>query len=328
MFILYFGIFLGLFSCGENNGRNSNKIPARTPSNPSPIPSLPNGEIQNYLALVSENRILNDIKWLSSFKTRYYLAPEGVQVVLDLKEKWEQLSQGRNDIKIELIDHEWPQPSLKLTFIGDIDQEIVIGGHIDSINTDNEGVESSAPGADDNASGISVITEIIKILAESGYKSKNQLTFYAYAAEEVGLRGSYEIAKSYQDENKFVRGVLNLDGTNYNGSSKKIVLISDSTSSEQNTFLAKIIDDYIKVDWGYDSCDYACSDHYPWTYYGFKASFPAEALIAEENPYIHTSQDTLENMGYSANHSVLFAKLGLAYILSLDEVLENSVTFH
>ena len=316
---------MGLISCGENNGQNTDQNPPRTPSHPTP--TIPDGEIESYLTIVSEERILNNIKWLSSFRTRYYLAPEGVDAVMDLKSKWEEIAKGRSDISIELINHEWPQPSLKLIFKGESAQEIVVGGHVDSINTDNEGIESRAPGADDNASGVSVITEIIRILAQSGYKSKHQLTFYAYAAEEVGLKGSYEIAKLYQDQGKLVKGVLNIDGTNYNGSDKKIVLISDNTNNEQNIFLAKIIDDYLKVDWGYDACDYACSDHYAWTYYGYKASFPAEALIAEENPYIHTHRDTLENMGFSAEHSVLFAKLGLAYILKLDKVLENSAIF-
>ncbi len=30
----------------------------------------------------------------------------------------------------------------------------------------------------------------------------------SYAAEEVGLRGSYEIAKKYKDENRNIKGVL------------------------------------------------------------------------------------------------------------------------
>ena len=168
---------------------------------------------------------------------------------------------------------------MKLTFQGADTGEIITGAHIDSINTNDEGVMSKAPGADDNASGVSVVTEVIRILVDKAYMPSHKIVFFAYAAEEVGLKGSFEIAESYQNKEANVLGVLNIDGTNYNGSAQKIVLIDDNTDGEQNKFIGELIDTYINVPWGYDSCDYACSDHYAWTYRGYKASFPAEASI-------------------------------------------------
>lgn len=312
-------LVFAIVSCGEktnnNNGPDEKSFidPIRSDFNRSLA-------LDDYFSLIQEKRIRSDIKWLSSYKTRYYKAPEGVKSVKDLKKKWEEITKNRNDINIQLINHKWPQPSLKLTIKGSVSSEIIVGGHIDSINTDNEGIDTPAPGADDNASGISVMTEILRVLIAKDFAPKHQITFFAYAAEEVGLKGSFEIAAKYSNSNTSVKGVLQLDGTNYNGSAKKIVLISDNTNVEQNQFIGNLIDKYIQVPWGYDTCGYACSDHYPWTYNGYIASYPFEAYVKEENPYIHTIEDTLENMFNSASHSVYFAKLGLAFIIEKDKL--------
>lgn len=276
--------------------------------------------ISSYLSQVSETNLYNFIDNFSSYYTRYYLSQSGIKALRDLYKKWKNLVAHRNDVEVVLLKHKkWPQPSVILTFKGQTSQKIIVGGHADSINTDDEGVHSRSPGADDNASGISVITETIRILAENNYRPVNDIVFMAYAAEEVGLRGSMEIANSYSQKDIKVKGVLQIDGTNYNKSRDKIVLINDYTNKDQNRFIGRLIDKYIQVPWGYDYCQYACSDHYSWTYNGFISSFPAEAYIKEENPKIHTADDTLEVSNNSARHSVYFTKLALSYVIELDK---------
>ena len=65
---------------------------------------------------------------------------------------------------------------------------IVIGGHIDSISLAR--ASGTAPGADDDASGIATITEVARVLLQADYRPARTLVFMGYAAEEVGLRGS------------------------------------------------------------------------------------------------------------------------------------------
>jgi leucyl aminopeptidase len=60
------------------------------------------------------------------------------------------------------------------------------------------GASAKAPGADDNASGIATITETIRVLMSNGFQPKKTLKFMAYAAEEVGLLGSKEIANDFK----------------------------------------------------------------------------------------------------------------------------------
>lgn len=269
---------------------------------------------------VSENNLFKVIETLSSYKNRYYKSKSGVQAVVDLKEHWQKLTKNRSDIEVKLFKHKnWPQPSVILKIQGSSNKDIILGGHVDSINTDDEGVHSKAPGADDNASGIAVLTEIIRLLVENSYNSVHNIYFMAYAAEEVGLRGSMEIAEKFREKKHDVIGSLQFDMVNFNGSDIKFAFIKDNTDKKQNIFLTKLIDKYLKVPWGYDKCNYACSDHYSWSYHGFVASFPAASRIKEENPTLHTEKDTLATSDYSVKHAVNFVKLGLSYIIELDK---------
>jgi leucyl aminopeptidase len=164
-----------------------------------------------------------------------------------------------------------------------------------------------APGADDNASGIASMTEVIRVVMDAGFKPKRTIKFMAYAAEEVGLFGSQEIARNFKKNQTKVMGVLQLDMTLFKGTEDQdIVLISDYTNKEQNKFLGTLIDQYVKVPWGYSECGYGCSDHASWSAYGYPASFPFESKFEDSSPLIHTNADILDNYGGDATHSVKF----------------------
>ena len=276
--------------------------------------------VNGMLNFVTESNISGVIKHLSSFQNRYYNAVYGLESSTWIKDHWAKIVENRSDATVELYEHsKWMQPSVILTFQGETDETIVIGGHADSISGYFGGGANRAPGADDNASGIATITEIIRVLVQTSYRPKKTIKFMAYAAEEVGLLGSREIARSYRENNEPVIGVMQLDMTNYKGSSdKEIVLISDNTNSEQNAFMGRLIDEYLKVSWQYDQCGYGCSDHASWNGTGFPASFPFEARKNDMNRSIHTSSDTIERSRNSASHATNFARLGLAYLVELD----------
>ncbi len=277
--------------------------------------------VNGMLNFVTESYINGVIKHLSSYHNRYYNAMYGVESSTWIRDHWEKIIENRSDATVELYDHQkWMQPSVVLTFQGESDETIVIGGHADSIAGYFGGGGNKAPGADDNASGIATITEIIRVLVQTSYQPKKTIKFMAYAAEEVGLLGSREIAREYRNNNEPVIGVMQLDMTNYKGSSDKdIVLISDNTNSDQNTFMGRLIDEYLKVSWQYDRCGYGCSDHASWNGVGFPASFPFEARKNDMNRSIHTASDTIERSRNSASHATNFAKLGLAFLVELDQ---------
>ncbi len=277
--------------------------------------------VERTIAQADELSIRNTILKLSSYHNRYYKSDTGVQSQAWLKSHWESLTNHRNDIKVEYFDHtRYPQKSVVATIKGKSDDIIVVGGHADSIAGWWNQAGSKAPGADDNASGTATVTETLRVLAASGYQPEKTIKFMAYAAEEVGLLGSKDIAQTFKRQNKSVVGVLQLDMTNFNGSNEDISIITDYTSEAQNTFLTKLIDTYLgNLSWGYSSCGYGCSDHASWHSQGYPASIPFEAHKNDMNGHIHTARDTIERSGGDAEHALKFAKLALAYVIELDK---------
>lgn len=281
--------------------------------------------IENLFPNLSVEEMNQTVIGLTSFHTRYYKAPEGIEAMNWIYNKWEGITKIRSDVKIEKFKHTgFDQPSIILTITGtdktQKDQMIILGGHADSINTDDEGIHSHAPGADDNAAGIAVLTEILRNLVINNYAPKHSIQFIAYAAEEVGIQGSYQLSKFYRENKIQVLGKLQFDGVNYNKiRSYDLTIINDNTNPEQNQFMAALVDTYLKVSWAWQECGYACSDHAAWNYEGYRSSYVLEAVMAEENPYIHTANDTFDKSNNSTEHALLFAKLGLSYVIELDQ---------
>jgi leucyl aminopeptidase len=265
--------------------------------------------------------IFATITSLSSFQNRYYKGEFGKKSAAWIKDTWTNLVKGRSDASVEFFPHSnWDQPSIILTIKGSSDETIIVGGHQDSINGYMGGGTVRAPGSDDNASGISTITEVIRVLVENSYKPQKTIKFMAYAAEEVGLLGSKEIAKSYKKNNVNVIGVMQLDMTNFKGSNEfDIVMMTDYTNEEQNKFVGALIDHYVPgLKWGFDQCGYGCSDHASWHTQGYPASMPFESTMGTMNHKIHTANDTLTVSNNNANHAVKFAKMAIAYVVELD----------
>jgi bacterial leucyl aminopeptidase len=273
------------------------------------------------LKLVQETNIRETIKKMSSYHNRYYKAETGKESQSFLKDKWAALIKNRSDASVEYFQHSsWGQPSIILTITGsELPNEIVVlGGHADSIGGMFGGSGAKAPGADDNASGIATITETIRVLMEIGFQPKRTLKFMAYAAEEAGLLGSKEIAAQFKAQGKNVVGKMQLDMTNFKGSaSLDIALMSDYTNRAQNEFVGKIIDEYVKVPWGYSKCGYGCSDHASWHNNGYPASMPFEATMQEMNKDIHTANDVIEKSNGNADHAFKFAQMATAFMIEL-----------
>ncbi|MBD1558063.1 M20/M25/M40 family metallo-hydrolase [Vibrio sp. S9_S30] len=264
----------------------------------------------------SQQNLTNTVNTLSNYYDRYYTSQSGYNAANWIRNHWAQLAQSRSDINVEFFNHSWKQPSVIATINGTTlaDEIVVIGGHLDSINSSNPGNES-APGADDNASGISVLTETLNAIVKSGFKPKRTVKIIGYAAEEVGLRGSKAIAQSYKNSGKNVVGVAQFDMTGNKGTfNRDIVLITDFTNSAQNQFIRDLIAKYLpNMTHGDSQCGYACSDHASWYNEGFPASMPAEASFHDLNPLIHTANDTQ----FDSSHAIKFAKLSVAFISEL-----------
>jgi len=288
---------------------------------PAPRPPLDypidrGAAVRAVLPAIRADDILATIRALSSRKNRYYRSESGAATSTWLADRWRSFT-SRPDVTVELFDQGYPQKSVILTIPGTTrrDEVVVIGGHLDSIALG--GSASNAPGADDDASGIATLDHIARTLLAADYRPERTLQFMAYAAEEVGLRGSQAIVRDYKRRGVNVVGALQLDMTNYQGSDRDIWLIDDFTSAAQNAFVAALIERYTSATWGIDRCGYACSDHASWDRVGVPASFPHETRSRDRNTQIHTARDTLEVSHDNAVHAAKFAQLGAAYAIEL-----------
>lgn len=272
--------------------------------------------VRAVLPTLDKQRILGTIRELSAMPSRYYKSAAGAAASHWLATRWRSFT-DRRDVTIELFDHGYPQQSVIMTIPGTtrVHEVVVIGGHLDSLSL--SGLASDAPGADDDASGIATLTEVAHALLAADYRPARTIRFIAYAAEEVGLRGSQGIVRDATKRGVNVIGALQLDMTNYQGSNKDIWLMKDFTSAPQNQFLIRLIETYVGATWGLDACGYACSDHASWYRAGVPASMPFESRMSQRNMSIHSAKDTLETSGNNADHAVKFARLAAAYAIEL-----------
>ncbi len=279
-------------------------------------------EVAALAAAVDEAQILATITALStSFPNRYHAHPAGTASANWIRDLWAGYAAGHPEVTVELFSHGaiTPQPSVILTLPGTTlgSEVVILGGHQDSISSGCWGNSTcDAPGADDDASGIATLSEVIRVALAANLAPQRTVQFIAYAAEEVGLEGSDDIAATYLAAGTDVVAVLQQDMTGYNGSVEDMALISDFTHPDLTAFLGALLDAYQPtLLWTTTACGYGCSDHAPWTSRGYRAAFSFESEFGEHNPTIHTPGDNVATLGGSAAHAAKFARLAVAFLV-------------
>ena len=274
-------------------------------------------EVHGMVAKVSAENIRATIKELSDITTRYHSSPTGQGIPQILKRKYETLAAGRSDITVSTFDHgsKTSQDSIVVRILGKSrpDEIVILGSHIDSVNWES-GSGSRSPGADDNASGTATNFEIFRVLVESGIRPERTIEIHGYAAEEIGLVGSQDMAQKYKADGKNVVTMVQHDMNLYKpaGAPDKIWFVTNNTLDTFNSALGSMIDRYVGVSWGKKSLSGGDSDHTSWKRQGFVTSFPFEDP-GSYNSQIHTSRDSLESAS-AMTQVAAFAKLGVAYL--------------
>lgn len=290
----------------------------------APVPVVPiagvDPRVAALVAQVEATRLRASIAELAAFGTRYNQADTGKAVAQKLADKYTALAVGRDDVEVTTYDHgsSQPQKSLVVRIKGASrpDEVIVLGSHIDSINLPWSyfSPDISAPGADDNASGTATNLEIFRILMASGAKLERTLEIHGYAAEELGLLGSADIADDYAGRHVNVVSMMQLDMTAYkaSGAEDKIYFVTNDSDPAFVDQLATLVTGYTGLPFGKESLPQGSSDHASWRKHGFSTAFPFENPKAD-NPKIHSSDDTL-NVATAMTLAQGFGKLGVAYV--------------
>lgn len=119
-------------------------------------------------------------------------------------------------MEFDIVNKTYPEGSTEYNYLAEIpgtdkaDEVIMLGGHLDSWH--------AATGATDNASGVAVMMEALRILKAVGANPRRTIRIAMWSAEEQGLLGSQayvqEVFGSYENPtpafNKF-GGYINVD---------------------------------------------------------------------------------------------------------------------
>ncbi|MEM7583055.1 MAG: M20/M25/M40 family metallo-hydrolase [Acidobacteriota bacterium] len=279
--------------------------------------------VERMSRLVREAPILATMESLSTeFNNRFHAHPSGTLASQWIRDQWQGYAAARPDVTVELVSHSGltNQPSVVLSIPGTTlpGEVIVLGAHLDSIAGGSSNPDFLAPGADDDASGIAVLSEIIRVAMADDFRPQRTVRFMGYAAEEIGLVGSQDIAGDYRSDGVEVVAVMQFDLAAFQGSTEDIGLLSDFTNNALTTFATELIETYQPdLLWASTACGYACSDHASWHNQGFPAVMPTEARFGQHNQTIHTTSDTVATLNNSAAHAAKFARLGVAFTVEI-----------
>ncbi len=175
---------------------------------------------------------------------------------------------------------------------------LVIGAHLDSTanrDPDWDPLMDPAPGADDDASGASIVLALARGMASWSGTYARTVRFVLFTAEEIGLQGSFAHVTELEGD---VHLMLNLDPVGYNGGDLDRLWFSyDSRWPECEELVAEAAAEAASflevtgVDRGLLGSQSTRSDHYPFWEAGHRAihfgTFPPP-------PDYHEQTDTLD----------------------------------
>lgn len=201
------------------------------------------------LSKLSSANIQKDLTTFVSYNNRYYKSATGksssewlltrVKAVLS--------ASGATGASARAFVHSsWTQNSIIATIPGKTTNTIVIGAHLDSVNSQNP-TSGRAPGADDDGSGTMTILEAMRVLltdsrVASG-QAQNTIEFHWYAAEEGGLLGSQAVFTDYKAKGRVVKAMLQQDMTGYvkSGITESVGVITDFVDVGLSEFIKRVI---------------------------------------------------------------------------------------
>jgi leucyl aminopeptidase len=298
---------------------------------------------------VDTENLMETVTALSeNFLTRDATTEAGKQASNWVYEQWQSLGASLAYFEIAQINHSnltvrhhfssQAKPIIQASIIATLkgktypDEILIIGGHLDSIchisdcnNASNDLEQNPAPGADDNASGIAVITELLRVFSQ-GEQPERTIQFMAYAAEEYGLLGSKAIAQRYKKDQKNVKAVLQYDMAGFDSHEKTIYFVQDFVSRMLLGFGLTTIKHYAQqsIQIGLTECEYFCSDHASWTQADYPTIFPVDTTFEQYEP-IHSARDVVANI--SEDQLKVFTDFGIALITELDQSPKDSLNF-
>lgn len=206
------------------------------------------------------------------------------------------------------------------------EESVIISAHYDHLGLgwpdarkDNEG--KIHYGADDNASGVSVLLELAQTLGKT-FKPDRTVIFIAFSAEELGLLGSQYYVKHAGNYpvNKII-GVLNMDTVGRLGNKKLLVLNSNTAREWRFIFMGA---SYVTgVESEIVTQDLDASDQVSF----IKDGIPGVQFFSGAYRDYHRPTDTIDKIDAAGLVKVAaFVREGLLYLAEREEPLNYTGT--
>jgi hypothetical protein len=295
--------------------------------------SVLNKFISSQLALVSKYNIDRWINDLTSFHNRHTKSQNIDKVAFWLGNQLKEF--GYND---STFYHEYAEAGYQLKNVicnkqGTSSKILLFCAHYDTIlMRDFEDIESRAPGADDNASGVSVLLEISRIISKLNFEYSIQFAFFS--GEEQGFWGSKQYAEYLKVKKEDLYAVVNLDmcaNTGFLSTNNTTNIDIDdgttgsvSTNNEASQILGQKMEqmavDYTDMRVEYDPIAY--SDYMPFEARDYVCIGAYDGSAIEKNKHYHSDTDIPSNLNMDFLTSV--TRMVLAFALSEARASSNT----
>ncbi len=171
------------------------------------------------LGRINSDSLRSKINTLSGMGTRFALAPNRRQVAYTIRDMFRRA--GYDNAAVDSFeafvtwsgdDYTTWQYNVTAELAGNVhpDSVNIVGAHYDDIVT-NANPLNTAPGADDNASGVAGLIEVARIMKSANYKPSISIRFVAFSMEELGLMGSSDFADKLIESGRPVGIMINQD---------------------------------------------------------------------------------------------------------------------
>lgn len=297
-----------------------------------PARAFDHGEIGELIGGVSGESVMTTVSNLQDFGSRAFYLNSSKEAAAYIFDRFQDLGLEVHYQNFTASGYE--TGNVVATLEGSVPTEprYLFGAHYDSFNelslNYSIGANTSAPGADDDASGVAAIIELAKVL--STLTLERTIMFVAFGAEELnanqtggGLAGSTAFVTQQKSAGTEFEGTAILDMIGYRtGTQDRCTLIVRPDGNPLVNATQRAVTDYglgielttISNPW------ISFSDHWPFWQAGYPSMVAIEQIdpttFYPVNPFYHSSEDRAFHLSQSQMASM--TKAFLAAVLSLD----------
>ncbi len=196
------------------------------------------------------------------------------------------------------------------------DTYVVCGSHFDSFSYEAMMGGGTAPGADDNATGVASVLESARIMTQ--YEFEYSIIYCAYGCEEMGLYGSEAYASRCQEQGMDIIGYFNNDMNGYlYGGQIHIDCIYPNSVEAIGTYYMNVGEVYYpELPIRHVNFTQGDSDHTSFNNHGYMGIYPFEDY-QNYSPYIHTPNDLIGTSVNSFEMSQQYCQMNIACLAEI-----------